>query len=114
MCNDGFDDGYGKSTNGTDVHPSFCDMFWRHIHIADYINKWNHRNLESCDQQHSNDNIYVYSNCRTMCNNGFDDGNSKSTNGTYVHPSFCDMFWRYIYFANYIDKWHHRNLESCD
>src|SRR5436309_1255352 len=64
---------YNHSTNCSDICSNWSAMSKRCCTLASCkFNEWNQRNMESCNNQYDNsrnDNIYIYSERRTMCDN---------------------------------------------
>jgi hypothetical protein len=97
VCYNGYDDHYGKSKCDTYVYPSSSDLSRRNVSgFANDFEQRNHRNVVAGIKQQYHNNLYVYTNGRSMCDNGYDDHYGKSKCDSYVYASSSDLSRGYV------------------
>src|SRR5436190_157796 len=76
VCNDSKDGCSNHQSNHTGLYTDRTFMSELNSAIITInINQWNQWNMEPCNNQYNNsgnNDLYIYSNSRTMCNNGND------------------------------------------
>src|SRR5260221_448983 len=99
MCNNS-EDGYNnKHTGNTDVYTDRTIVSKQHSTITTInINQWNQRNMESCNNQYinsRNNDLYIYSNSRTVRNNSEDGYCDYKSNHTGLYTDRATLSKQY-------------------
>ena len=102
MCNYRINDNYCYSKLNANIHASSVNLFWSDfIGIAIDFEQWNNRNVVASFRQYCNNYLYIYSNCRIVCYNCYNEYHSESKCNTNVYASEFDLFWsEFIGIAN--------------
>ena len=87
-------DGDGEQSNDPYVFTDCSNLFGWQYYFTDYFNKQYRRQLESCGEQYSYDDLYVYPCCGTMREYGDLDGDGECPCYAYILTDCCDLFGR--------------------
>jgi hypothetical protein len=80
LCDNDDVDNNGKSEHHADVYGSKSHLFGRNIEcFANDVNEWYNGYMVACIEQYRNDDLYIYANGGTVCNNDDNvDNNGQS------------------------------------
>ena len=106
-------DGDGEQSNDPYVFTDCSNLFGWQYYFTDYFNKQYRRQLESCGEQYSYDDLYFYAEWGTMCEYGNDDGgDSKCSCSTVQHREYVLQRSGDGLVAFGVGQWNNGSLES--
>ena len=97
-------DGDGEQSNDPYIQSDCSNLFGWQYYFTDDLNKQYRRQLESCGEQYSYDDLYVYPECGTMRDHGDLDGECKQSDDPYIQSDCSDLFRRFIRLTDDLNK----------
>ena len=103
---------YHQSPDCSHFRCGECDLSRGSIIIIAYIiSKWNHRNMVTGLEQPSDNDVYVYSYCRTMCYDNDLNDYHQSHDCSHFRCGESDLSRRSIIrIAYFVFEWNHWNV----